>query len=139
MTHAELVDRAARWLKNTIHCRVILTELTTAAGIIPDVIGWVNGWSILIECKVSRSDFLRDLKKRNNFRRYNNLGNWRFYFAPPDIIASIELPEKWGLYEMRYTKIEYAGGIAYNNCAAPLGSDINKERLMLLSALARKG
>jgi hypothetical protein len=45
---------------------VVLYEFATPADENPDVIGWAPGaGSVLIECKLSRSDFLRDATKRS--------------------------------------------------------------------------
>ena len=66
MNHAELVERAERWLKNTFNCGVVLAELVayTATGETPDAIGWVWNRAILVECKTSRQAFFADQKKR---------------------------------------------------------------------------
>ena len=80
MTHKEIIKRAAKWLKkhtqNAIipNCSLIAEDLTTASktGEIPDVIGWCSWTSVLIEVKVSRSDFLRDSKKP--FRKFADMG-----------------------------------------------------------------
>jgi hypothetical protein len=69
MTHAELVVRAIRWLRNQKGCSFVLSE-QFAAGVAeqPDAIGWKYGdQSHLIECKISRSDFFADAAKP--FRR----------------------------------------------------------------------
>ena len=59
MTHKQLCTRISLWLKNVQRYTVVATELSTAASETPDVIGWHGmAESILIECKVSRSDFL---------------------------------------------------------------------------------
>src|ERR1035438_2709912 len=51
-----------RWLSR--RCSVVLYEFATAADENPDVIGWVPGAdSVLIECKLTRADFLRDATK----------------------------------------------------------------------------
>lgn len=86
MTHAELVTRAAKWLKNFMRCRVVLTELValTSSGERPDAIGWVFNQSILIECKANRSDFYADSKKRARHEGYPALGAWRFYLTHQD-------------------------------------------------------
>jgi len=100
MTHDELVDRAARWLRNTRKCGVVATEEQSAAGVVPDAIGWKSYASYLIECKVTRSDFLADQKKFH--RRYPEygMGNHRYYMTPPGLLSSDELPEDWGLLEV---------------------------------------
>ena len=95
---------------------------------IPDAIGWLrSGVSILIECKASRGDFLSDADKPS--RRVGKgggksgalvrpepsapepkikppiktegLGSYRFYLAPLGLLHPDELPEGWGLLELR--------------------------------------
>jgi hypothetical protein len=76
--HSLLVGRAQRWLSNTVHCRVVLSELValTNSGETPDAIGWVNGWCILTEAKASRSDFFADKKKMSRLPDMPALGHW---------------------------------------------------------------
>ena len=63
----------------------------------PDVIAFNSWYSMLVECKVSRADFLRDFKKE--FRKDPDRGMWtyRFYCCPKGLITIDELPDKWGL------------------------------------------
>lgn len=68
--HDQLVNIAARWLAN--RCSVVVTELNTVSGEIPDAIGWHGPHSILIECKVTRCDFKSDAGKF--FRRCPEYG-----------------------------------------------------------------
>lgn len=104
MTHAELVERAARWLKGTARCSVVITEQWSMEREIPDAIGWRSHESYLVECKTSRADFLHDLKKWH--RKYPDwgMGELRYYMTPPGLIQVDELPDKWGLLEV-YPKI----------------------------------
>ena len=141
MTHSELVVRAASWLRNELNCGVVLCELVTIGQEIPDVIGWVNQRSIVVECKTSRSDFLSDLKKshRNPLCSFS-LGVWRFYFAPAGIIPADKLPEGWGLYELNGRSVRHAAGVKYRNTWSqqpPFESNWRGEKIMLLSALRR--
>lgn len=69
----------------------------TSSGEQPDAIGFKTGISCLIEVKTSRSDFLRDRKKRFRIKPEYGMGDWRFYAAPAGIISQNDLPEKWGL------------------------------------------
>jgi hypothetical protein len=102
VTHAELVDRAMRWLKNSKGCSVAFSEFFTYGGWeIPDAIGWQSRWSCLVECKVSRADFLVDQKKPFRLHPWQGLGSLRYYMAPVGVIRPEELPEKWGLLEVR--------------------------------------
>jgi hypothetical protein len=97
MTHAELVARAARWLRGTKRCGVVLTEAYSPAREIPDAIGWRSYESYLVECKVTRADFLSDLKKPHRKNPDWGMGDRRFYMTPPGLVQPDELPEHWGL------------------------------------------
>jgi len=141
-THSELVERGTRWLRNSLNCSVVLSELVTEARSreIPDVIGWVNNRCILVECKCSRSDFKADLKKAARLEYFPYaLGHWRFYLASPGIIGLVDLPIGWGLYEVTGKSVKFAGGRKYSNAEQPpFESDRVSEVSMLLSALRRK-
>lgn len=97
MTHAELIDRAARWLQGQ-GCKGILTE-PHRAGEQPDAIGWTwRGVSIAVECKASRSDWESDRSKKD--RRYRRrLGQFRWYLVAPELMQKPPppLPALWGL------------------------------------------
>ena len=143
MTHNEFVSRSEKWLKNTIRCRVILCEFcaNTAWYETPDAIGWIAGKTILVECKTSRADFFADQKKpfRNQSKLPKSLGNWRFYVTAPGLIGTHEIPDNWGLYEVRGRSVIHAGGVEYSNAGkAPFESDERGEVAMLVSALSRK-
>jgi hypothetical protein len=95
MQHATLVELGIRWLHR--RCSIVLAELAASAEI-PDVIGWADGTtSILIECKVSRSDFLRDCTKTARRKSNAGMGNRRYYLCPANVIQIADLPPKWGL------------------------------------------
>ncbi len=101
MTHAELVARAAKWLRSQGCGTVVAHKLPVTGFEEPDAIGWwSHGRSLLVECKASRADFLRDADKP--FRRHPGLGMGarRVYMTPPGIIHEGELPAGWGLVEV---------------------------------------
>jgi len=97
ITHAELVKVAEKWLYKTMGCGVVFTELVTMCPEIPDALGLRSDYTILVECKTSRSDFLAD--KRKDFRRTpeKGIGDYRFYLCREGLIGPDELPSKWGL------------------------------------------
>lgn len=97
MTHKDLVSIAERWLIGTRRCGAVITELMTAGIETPDVIGFRDGTSTLVECKVSRSDFLADAKKPFRRHPWKGMGTYRFYLCPSGVITKDDLPEKWGL------------------------------------------
>jgi hypothetical protein len=95
LQHSTLVAIGVRWLSR--RCSVVLYEFATAADENPDVIGWAAAGSVLIECKLSRSDFLADAKKTVRKNPRIGMGQRRYYLSPPDVIQLKDLPPKWGL------------------------------------------
>lgn len=93
--HDSLSSLGAKWLKRQ-GFPVVATELVSiGCREQADVIGFRSNCSVVIESKVSRSDFFADLKKQH--RLTGGLGLYRFYLCPPDMIRPDELPERWGL------------------------------------------
>lgn len=93
-SHREVVEIAYKWILKNGGVGFAFKELKSIDREIPDVIGFDSWQSILIEVKVSRSDFLADKKKPH---RSKGMGNWRFFCCPKGMIKVEELPEKWGL------------------------------------------
>ena len=142
-THKELVARAERWLRNSKGCPVVLTELVTGAGEIPDAIGWKGAYSTLIECKTSRSDFFNDSKK--DARRLGlNMGAACYYLTPPGLVKPEEVPSYWGLLEagprsVKVLKKSKSRSIDGAGDYDQLMARQNREIVMLVSALRRAG
>lgn len=106
VTHEKLVSKAVSWLRN-YGCGVVLSEQSCASGEAPDAIGWKRGChSVVVECKISRADFLADREKP--FRRKPQLGMGceRYYLAPAGLIAPGDLPGGWGLLELCGREVE---------------------------------
>ena len=101
MTHKDLVIRAKQWLLSTGRCRLALAEpriIWTCEE--PDAIGWKGrDDSVVIECKMSRKDFLKDRKKPCT-RLQCRLGKYRYYMAPKGVLKADDMPEGWGLLEV---------------------------------------
>ena len=134
MTHKDIVNRSAQWLRGTKKMSVVVSELTTRVSETPDVIGWCSGemsaQSILIECKASRSDFLSDRKKWFRRRYEEGMGDLRYYAAPAGLLKPEELPEGWGLLEVdRFVRVKKE--------AARLPANKGRECVLLVSALRR--
>ena len=101
MTHSRLVDEAVRWLR-AYRCGVVLSEQSCSSGETPDAIGWKRrNHSVVVECKISRADFLADAAKPWRTVCDGALGCERFYLAPAGMILTKELPSGWGLLEIR--------------------------------------
>ncbi len=63
----------------------------------PDVFGFGGTATLLIEVKVSRSDFLSDKKKSWRISPAHGLGEMRSYLCPTGMIKESDLPDCWGL------------------------------------------
>jgi hypothetical protein len=106
MTHEKLVTKAVEWLRR-YGCGVVLSEQSCSSGEVPDAIGWKRAChSVVVECKVSRADFLADREKP--FRRKAELGMGceRYYLVPGNMVNRAELPEGWGLLQLRGREVE---------------------------------
>jgi hypothetical protein len=85
-----------RWLSR--RCSIVFYEFATLVDENPDVIGWATGsGSVMIECKLTRSDFLRDAAKTVRRNARAGMGQRRYYLCPPELIQIKDLPAKWGL------------------------------------------
>lgn len=104
ITHAVLIMEAKRWLWRD-GCSVVITDMTHQGRETPDAIGWKGRFSTLIECKVSRADFLADAKKP--FRRMpeTGMGMMRWFCALRGVIRESDLPPRWGLMEWHRGKM----------------------------------
>src|SRR6201988_4817609 len=106
MTHAQLVEKAVRWLRG-YRCGVVLSEQACVSGEMPDAIGWKQAChSVLVECKITRADFLADRAKPFRLKPEKGVGSERFYMAPPGLMKVEDLPPGWGLLEYRRGRIE---------------------------------
>jgi hypothetical protein len=105
LSHRAICDVAVKWLKRPHSqkghgCQFAAAEPQTGlSGEIPDAFGFrcseYWGGSVVVEVKVSRSDFLADKGKPH--RNTGGMGDWRYYMAPEGLIAPSDLPDGWGL------------------------------------------
>lgn len=98
ITHQILVDLAADYMAK--RAPVVLPEFYSWNSELPDVIAFNRDTSTVIECKVSRADFLRDAKKPFRLNPNSGMGDKRYYCAPKGLIKPEELPMYWGLIEL---------------------------------------
>lgn len=104
-SHDTLCALAVKWLKRSHSqkghgCNVAVSEARSGwNGEIPDAIGFrinpPNEGSVVVECKVSRSDFLADKAKPH--RQEKGMGNWRYIMCPEGMIHEGDLLPGWGL------------------------------------------
>ena len=134
MTHAQLVLQAVQWLKS-YGCGVILSEQACVSGEMPDAIGWKRAChSVVVECKVSRNDFLADRAKPFRQKPSIAVGCERFYLAPRGLLALSELPPQWGLLEFFNRKVVLVRPSATNQRSA---TGFRYEMNLLLASLRR--
>ena len=134
MTHAQLVGRAVRWLRS-YRCGVVLSEQACVSGEMPDALGWKQAChSVLVECKVTRADFLADRAKPFRTKPEKGVGSERFYLTPASLLKREELPAGWGLLELRRARIEMLQASAKNLRTA---TGFRYEMNLLLASLRR--
>jgi hypothetical protein len=105
MTHAQLVQKAVAWLRR-YRCGVVLSEQACVSGEMPDAIGWKKAChSVVVECKISRSDYLADRGKPSRQRPETGMGAERFYLLPAGLVRPEELLAGWGLLEYDKGKV----------------------------------
>jgi len=158
-THRELCDIAVKWLKrshsqNGHGCNVAVSEVASGwDGEVPDAIGFrCSGYrdgSVVVEVKVSRSDFLIDKKKPHRKAPEKGMGDWRYFLCPEGVIQPDELPEKWGLlYVTNRGGIKPVSGPVSNICHGEFGKlleqfkhekDIEREQWVLVKLFNRIG
>lgn len=132
-THKEGVKRIAAWLTGTKRMAVVMAErVVTACTETPDAIAWSGrGESILVEVKVSRSDFHAD--KAKVFRRDEDygVGTLRYFAAPAGVLKPEDMPEGWGLLAIHQYQVR--------ELVAPAVKTANRvnEVAMLVSAIRR--
>lgn len=136
MTHDDLIQRGAKWLKNNptsaLRMPIILTEFHSYASEIPDVIGFSHYKSIVIECKISLQDFKSDLKKPHR-QLLNKLGKLRYYLCPENIIPIDLVPEEWGLLYCTENRIKIVKEATWQN-----GLEIRNEEYYILYSIVRR-
>ena len=117
--HDELVEHAGRWLRRKMGCTAVLLEASYGAtgstgetGEVPDAIGFIQSggnpaYSVLVECKTTRQDYLKDqakpFRQKDSYDQDSGMGVERYYLVPRGMVGQDELPYGWGL-------LEYAGG-----------------------------
>jgi len=123
-----------RWLRY-YRCGVVLSEQACASGEMPDAIGWKRQChSVLVECKVTRGDFLADRAKPFRLKPEQGVGGERFYLTPAGLVKPEELPAGWGLLEVRGRGVERVHASVKNlRTAAGFRCEMN----LLLASLRR--
>jgi len=131
MTHSDLIERAAKWLRQG-HA-VVITEMGGSEK--ADAIGFMAyGGTTLIECKTSRADFLADQKKYCRRFAKNGIGSHRYYLTPLGLLSIDEIPNAWGLLEVHGRQIH----CLLKSAHFP-ELNFNQEQQILISLIRRIG
>lgn len=119
LNHRTLCEIGAKFLKRSYSanghgCHITIIE-SACYGENPDVIGYRHGMeavrmigertytvgfdvgTVVLEAKVSRGDFLRDIKKKHRHTPEEGVGRWRYIICPENLIKPDEVEPKWGL------------------------------------------
>ena len=135
MTHAQLVQKAIAWLRS-YRCSVVLSEQACASGEMPDAIGWKRTQrSVVVECKVTRADFLADRTKPFRIKPEIGLGCERFYLTVPDLLRIEQLPAGWGLLECQRGRVQMLHPSSTKSLRS--GEGMKYEMNLLLASLRR--
>jgi hypothetical protein len=127
---------AVEWLRHSYRCGIILSEQSCATGEIPDAIGWKGQCrSVVVECKVTRADYLADARKDFRLKPELALGSERIYMAPAGMISPGELPQDWGLLEYSRKSVKLVVKPPRRDLRTPAG--MMKEMNLLLASLRR--
>ncbi|MGE8063867.1 adenylosuccinate synthase [Pseudomonas sp. NPDC089569] len=157
MTHSELCEVAKKWLRRPNSqgghgCQVALSECRSGwGGEMPDSIGFRAATreteTVVVEVKVSRSDFLADAKKPHRADG-EGMGLYRYFMCPEGLIQPDEVPERWGLLwvNARGKVIAKRGPVALSQNSGTFQTvaaawqhsrDTNRETWLLVRVMAR--
>lgn len=151
MTHSDLVEIAYKWVLKNGSCGVAFKELKALTNECADVIGFGSGgFSVLIEVKVSRSDFLADKKKSFRKNPEKGMGTERYYMCPQGLLKPEDMPVGWSLIYVnekmkpkvfhrstRMFSMEYNGTTWETNRTYQHEKNIIAEHALMYSALRR--
>lgn len=99
LTHAEIIYRLTQHFQSKGYATV--SERRSASGETPDLfaVPW-DGASIMVEVKVSRSDFFRDASKPWRVSPTEGVGQFRYMATPVGMVQPSEVPARFGLIEV---------------------------------------
>lgn len=137
-THDQLCERAVRWLRGSWKCDPAWKEPQSAfPGEVPDAYGLGPRGSTVIECKVSRSDFLADKAKRHRKNPAVGMGDHRIYLAPPGCIQEedfgINADPRWGWLEVVNRR-----SVVWKRNPKPFRSNFERHEHRLLRSLMKR-
>lgn len=115
-THQGLCEKMAQYLRYRAGFPVVCIEMHSGIKEIPDVYACCKAYSVVLEIKVSRSDFFKDAKKIHRKYPKNGIGNYRYFVCKENLIEPEEVPERWGLiYVTGDGNIKVIKGKSFNN------------------------
>ncbi len=103
MNHEHLCKRARRWLEGSRRCNLVLSGIASTSEI-PDAIGWCTAYkwygSIVVECKISLTDFHRDKRKKHPER----MGVRRYFLVPWGLVNVYSIEKHYPDHGLLYAK-----------------------------------
>ena len=100
LTHRQLCELGARWINQQIGIGVHFWRILIETGYRkenPDVFAFTKYYSVLIECKASRADFLADKKKPFRQNPQLGIGRMRYYLVNEGVATQEDMPKGWQL------------------------------------------
>lgn len=100
LTHRQLCELGARFIQyqrypSNYPWRILIETGYRKEN--PDVFAFTKYYSVLIECKASRSDFLADKKKPFRQDPLQGVGKRRYYLVNEGVCTQDEMPDGWQL------------------------------------------
>ena len=108
LTHTQLCEIGTKYLARVFRCGVAICEPSSLSPEKPDCLGFYHTTSILLEAKISRSDFMKDKTKPFRNGSVKGIGTLRYYIAPKGLLSIDDIPPMWGLLE-----VDHKGKVAY--------------------------
>jgi hypothetical protein len=90
---------------------------------------------VLVECKLTRSDFVADRAKPFRENPEVALGCERWYLTPAGLLSTEDLPPHWGMLELRAGKLHAA--VRANRRSQRTATGMLYEMNLLLASLRR--
>lgn len=101
MTHDDIGEFIADKMRKKGYPLVWANMRSVAVGEQPDVMAFRSMYDyVILEIKVSRSDFFADKKKPWRTGDVQGLGTERVYVTPPNLLKPSEIPYGWQLWEV---------------------------------------
>lgn len=106
ISYYDLCQACSTWIYKShfkdLMWKYVIIGLKGVTNKMPDIYAVSGLFSLCVEVKMTRGEFTRSLKKKNNLYYDNGCGTYRYYLCPDGVININELPDGWGLINYNY-------------------------------------